>query len=735
MAKSWLKLLSVSGKGKGLGIFQSEEYKKDHERIQFGKLFWNMRWAVFVWLACAFAFALAFAAEHLWRYGWSPATLKWISIYFQHMLFSGGLSVIAEIPGWVGRVFLRTDFAVIAPLLPILAYYALSDSTLTTEFNPYGKDAWEETSSRKAEDYDVKKMGLLGGFMMVLGYWKKKPLMLPKTLSTLCVAPPGTGKTQGLVIPTILECDTVSMIINDPKPELKQISSGYRASVGFVFIMNWAGQDDPANGVYYPSWNPLSPVHIPYRTEDRDLYVDSIVNTLIADKASSTADPHWTISGRAALSGLIQFMISKIEKAKANDYFKMRLDTGAFDAEDAALLTEYYSRMNDPNAEAARNMLYSGHLNSMNYVHVGTWSQIPPSWIGKEASLSMILDWLNTNQINMNEEIENRRKQGDQMVMMSDPMRDLLMRAVDEARQYDYSHRAVLELTQLAQTPDKERGSILSTVMAGLGIFRNAAVRNRTSHSDFHFSDMRGIQDPVDGKWKPVTVFLSINQVDAEALNPITAIFIELMSRYLISNAPNSQNNGVKLGPTPTLFLLDEMPKMQKMQAIIQGPDVGRSQQVSYMIIGQDLHQIAEKYGNDAAATILTTTAAKVVLRQNDMETARKFSELMGNKIVKKKTKGADGKDIETPETKPLYEPMDILKLDADKELVIYEGFAHRPIEADLQMAYKDERLLSKQKMGESKPLPDHLAAGHHAAMGYPGVAVITEKEKLKANG
>lgn len=555
--------------------------------------------------------------------------------------------------------------------------------------------------------------------------------MLPKTLSALCVAPPGTGKSQGLVIPTILECDTVSMIVNDPKPELKQVTSGYRASIGFVFIMNWAGQDDPERGIYYPSWNPLSPSHIPYRIEERDLYVDSIVNTLIADKASSTADPHWTISGRSALSGLIQFMISKIEKAKANDYFKMRLDTGAFDAEDAALLTEYYSRMQDPNAEAARNMLYSGHLNSMNYVHVGTWSKIPPSWVGKEASLSMILDWLNTSQINMNEEIENRRKQGDQMVMMSDPMRDLLMRAVDEARQYDYSHRAVLELTQLAQTPDKERGSILSTVMAGLGIFRNAAVRNRTSHSDFHFSDMRGIKDPADGKWKPVTVYLSINEVDAEALNPITAIFVELMSRFLISNDPNSNNSGVKMGPTPTLFLLDEMPKMQKMQAIIQGPDVGRSHQVSYMIIGQDLHQIAEKYGQDAAATIMTTTAAKVIFRQNDFETARKFSELMGNKVIMKKTKGADGKEIEAPETKPLYEPMDILKLGPDKELVIYEGYANRPIEASLQMAFKDEKLLAKQKLGESKPLPDFLTQSHHAAMGYPGTVKIKNKELI----
>ena len=252
--------------------------------------------------------------------------------------------------------------------------------------------------------------------------------------------------------------------------------------------------------------------------------------------------------------------------------FYARLQAGTFDSEDAALLGEYYTMMNDPNADAARYALANGQLNAMNYVHVGTWAMIPDDWVDHEASMSMILDWLNKSQVRIAEELENRRKQGDQMVMMADPMKDLFQNAVNEALQYGYSHRAVLELTQLANTPDKERGSIISTVLAGLSIFRNAAVRNRTSHSDFHFSDLRGMIDPRDGKVKPVSVYLSINQVDAEALNPITAIFIELMSRFLIANAPNGENAGQKLGPYPVLFVLDEMPKMQKNAGHYPGP-------------------------------------------------------------------------------------------------------------------------------------------------------------------
>ncbi len=711
------KILSAGGSSKGLNIFKSSAYK-EHERKPFASLFWSLRWAIGIWLACALAFALSFIAEHFWRYGFSPASWRWMWIYLGNALSTLGLSVVAEIPAWITRCVARPDMACIAPILPVIAYFFLADATLVKEFNPYGNDKFAEKSSNKATKEDIEKMGLLKGFMMVLGYFKKKPLMMDECLSALCVAPPGTGKTQGVVLPTIFDCPQVSMIINDPKPELKQKSSAYRSTVGPVFIMNWAGQDDPENGIYYPSWNPLSPEHVPFNSEQRDLYIDSICNVLVAEKASSSADPHWTISGRAALSGMVQYIVSKVEKAKADDYFYSRLAAGTFDAEDAAVLSDYYlSMINDPNAYAASALLARGELNAMNYVHVGTWNNIPEAWKGKEASFSMILDWLNASQIAIAQELENRRRQGDQMVMMADPMKDLLQAAVAEARQYAYAHRAILELTQLANTPDKERGSIISTALAGISIFRNAAVRNRTSHSDFHFSDMRGLLDPRDGKIKPVTVYLSINMVDAEALNPMTGIFIELMSSYLLANAPEGVRDGKKLGPYPVLFLLDEMPKMQKLQAVIQGPDLGRGQKISYLIIGQDLHQIAEKYGNDAAATIISTTAAKIVLRQNDPDTAKRFSDMMGYKMKIKTDK--DGKESTSEEL--LYTPMDIMKLDKKKQLVIFQGFYNRPIEADHQQAWQDPRLAGYMAMGESTPLPEFLIPSHHAAMGYTG--------------
>ncbi len=727
--------LSASGKGKGIGIFDSKKYK-EHEQTPLAREFWSIRWTIIIWLIAALMFACSFPIEHIWRYGWSPATNHWIAIYFHQMLSSFGMSVLAQIPAWLGRVASYPDIACITPLLPIVGYFFLADATMTDEFNPHSKDKFDEKSSRKANANDIKKMaqnhknteGLFKGFMMVLGYFKNKgknvPLMMDECLSALLLAPAGVGKTQGVVIPTILDCDNVSMIINDPKPELDEKTSAYRATLGPVFIMNWAAPDEPEKGIYYPAWNPLSPENLPVSAEERSTYIQVIVNSIIEENAK---DPHWSNTARAALTGFINFIVSKVERAKANDYFYYRLKNGTFDEQDAAVLMDYYMTMTtDPNAYAAMSLLQRGELNINNYIHVGTWGGLPPEWHGGEASIPMFLAWYVEGQIKVANELEERKRQGDQMVMMADPMKDFLTEAINEARLYSYESDAISALINLANTPDKERGSVISTMNAGLNIFRHPAVNKHTRHSDIHFSDIRGMIDPTDGKMKPTTIYLSMNVADAPAFSAITSMFIELLSNFLIANPPEKMNHGQKLGPYPALFVLDEMPTMNKLEAVIRGPAVGRGQKVSYLIVGQDISQIAEKYGDKAAETIIANTAAKVVMRVNDYATAERFTRMIGKKKVKKKEKGPDGKDTEVEKEEDLYSPMDLMTLPKQKQLVLFQGSYNRPIEADgewhflrktpIQIALDD-----KVRMGRASPIPEYLIPKHHRALRYDG--------------
>ncbi len=725
----WNSIFKTDKKVKGWGIFDSSRYK-EHKVAPMKQLFWKMRYTLAIWILLYIVITLSFVAEHFFRYGFSAASTKWMGLYFHNLITSYGMSPFSEVINWFHRAFFNADWPVITPVVGAIVIWMLLDENIYKEFNPYGDKRESEGASHKATEDDIKKMGnkdnkngLFSGFMFVLGKFKNKYLKLDETLSALCVAPPGTGKTTAIVVPTLLECDTVSMIVNDPKPELDKTTSGYRSTIGPVFIINWAGHDEPDAGVYYPSWNPLSPEHVPNDPSDRDLYVDSMVAVLVKDKKGSSADPHWTLSGRAALSGFIHFIISKCEKARANDYFYHKLKTNTFTEKDKQMLMTFYQKMDDINAEAAMNLLMQNQLNITNYVHVGTWKLMPPSWVGKEASFSMLLDWINQAQINMANTIEEQKRQGDQMASFADPMKDLLEDAVKEARQYGYQHRAVLELTQLANTPDKERGSIFSTFAASINIFKNAAVRARTSHSDFVFDYMRGMIDPTDGKMKPVTVYLSINQVDAQALNPITGMFIELMSRFLIANPPEAVGKtGRKVGPTAVAFLLDEFPKMDPLPALIEGPDIGRGQKVSYLLIGQDLQQIAAQYSKENMETLMSTTAAKIVFRQNNYQTAEIFSQYFGNKNeLKVKIDETTKKETEENNEKPLFSPMDIMTLKFDKVLISIQGHANHPIEADAPHWFKTDDLKVKVNMPKAQPLPRFMIEKHHKLMGYHG--------------
>ncbi len=626
---------------------------------------------------------------------------------------------------WMEKLTNSNGFS-ISHWLPILPFISLPVGLITGAVScPYRFQSNVHGSARIATLRDISRMELLGfdGFCQVVGKVKGRMLLLKETLSTLCCAPPGTGKTAGVVIPTIFNSKKLSLIINDPKPELCFKTSGARAKVGPVFVINWGAEDNPSEGIYYPSWNPLSPNALPEMGPDRDMYVDSICNILVEDPKGG-ADPHWSQTGRAALNGFIHFICSKCERARANDYFIGRIYEGKLDDEDKRVLEGYYRDMRDPMVPKAMNDLKNGTITIDNYIPIGTWNLLPEKWIGRESSIAMILEWLTEAQIKQAQDIKRRLAEGDQMAAMADPMHDLLDEAVEEARKFGYSQRCYTELSSLSAMPDKERGSVISTAFAGINIFKNSAVVARTSFSDLHFKDLRGVKDPVTGEWKPISVYLSINQTDARALGMISSVFIELMSSYLISNPPKYENKtDGKMGPYPCLFVLDEFPQMPKLKAVIDGPAVGRGQKVSYLLIGQDLGQISGKYGKDDLETVISTTACKIILSQNNEVTAQRFSKMIGNRTVQttsySKNEGGLGKGSNPFAKNVSYQlqgvsvisTTQLLSLPMLKQVVLMQSYIDRPIMADSPRWYLDKNMRKLASLKPSPFVPDWVVA------------------------
>lgn len=644
---------------------------------------------------------------------------------FMGMIFNDPSYLFSRYWNWmrqIGNYHGPFSFSLWLPVLPILSLpIGLIIGAVT---NPYRFQSNIHGSGRIATLKDIKAMKLLDGFCMVIGKFKGYYLKLPETLSTLCCAPPGTGKTAGVVIPTIFNSKGLSLVINDPKPELCFTTSGARAKEGPVFIINWGAEDNPAEGLYYPSWNPLSPTALPAQGPGRDMYIDSMCNILVEDPKGGD-NPHWSQTGRAALTGFIHFIASKCEKARANDYFIGRVYEGKLDEEDKQVLEGYYEDIKKHNPAAVRAIsdLRNNNLTVENYVPIGTWDLLPEKWVGREACIAMIMEWLTEAQIKQGQEIKRRLAEGDQMAAMADPMRDLLDAAIEESRKYGYSQRAYTELSTLSNMPDKERGSVMSTAFAGIGVFKNSAVVSRTSFSDLQFKDLRGMKDPITGEWKPISVYLSINQVDARALGVISGIFIELMSSYLISNPPNYVNaTDGKMGPFPALFVLDEFPQMPKLKAVIDGPAVGRGQKVSYLLIGQDLGQISGKYGKDDLETVISTTACKVILSQNNEQTAQRFSKMVGNKTVQ--TSSYSKQEGFSKQANPFSKNVNyqlqgvsvittsqLLSLPMLKQVVLYQSYIDRPIIADSPRYYLDPKMRALSKLPAAPNVPEWIVA------------------------
>ena len=688
-----------------------------------------VRWMVITFFICLalsiVLFICAMPLSYLVRHGVSKSSMDMVSKFWE-VIIKNPDHLFNLYGKWGRTVFhYRGDFALWLwiPLLPFITIpVGLIISAL---FSPYKFQINYQGQAKIADLRDIKKMSLLGfdGFCQVLGKFDGKFLKLKETLATLCCAPPGTGKTAGVVIPTIFNSEKLSIIVNDPKPELCYSTSGARAKVGPVFIINWGAEDNPSEGIYYPSWNPLSPNCIPEQGPDRDMYVDSMCNILVEDPKGG-ADPHWSQTGRAALTGFIQFVVSKCERARANDYFIGRIYEGKLDEKDKEVLEGYYMDMRDPGTARALQNLKNGTLTMENYLPIGTWNLLPSRWMGREASIAMIMEWITEAQINAAQEIQRRLDEGDQMAAMADPTHDMLEEAIKEARNFGYAQRCITELSTLSNTPDKERGSILSTAFAGINVFKNQAVKARTSFSDLQFKDLRGMKDPVTGEWKPISVYLSVNQVDARALGVISSTFIELMSSYLISNPPNHVNRtDGKMGPFPALFILDEFPQMPKMKAIIDGPAVGRGQKVSYLLIGQDLGQISGKYGKDDLETVISTTACKVILSQNNEVTAQRVSKMIGNKTVQmssfSRTEGSLGKDF-NPLAKnvnyqlqgiPVISSTQLLSLPMLKQVVLMQSYIDRPIMADSPRWYLDKTMRKLASIPPCPNVPDWIVA------------------------
>lgn len=554
---------------------------------------------------------------------------------------------------------------------------------------------------------DQKQVGIRGGKYMSLGRWigglrDGQTIRMIETLSALCLAPPGTGKTAGVAIPTLVENDTVSIIAYDAKPELFFMTGRHRASVSDTHVIDWSKVDEHKvltddNGIpiekdgkyqyvhtIYSRFNPLCKAVVPPPgSAQRDTYLESLANIIIPSPKEKKAD-YFQDQGRDCLVGFLHVIVAKINDDDEN-----------------------------PNR----------------------WDDMPKKWRGKEASLPMLIDWYATAQFNATKEKDKDENAEQDPDPLGTWMRDICERVDPDANPNKIkgvTARGFSSLSPLVTMADRQRSGVLGTMSNGLGPFRNAAVQERMGDSDFSPDHIRGIYDEKTGTWRPFTLYICVNAAESDAFSMITTMLFESLSLFLLSYGPEEKNpnTGRNLGPYPVIFLLDEFARLKQIPAVLGGPDIGRSKKVSYLIIAQATPQIRAIYSQDHAKQIKTTTAVKIIFPQNEEETIKEFIGTVGKTTIRRasySTQEGIHKDIkafswnrsEVVEEADLLRQEDLTSMPRGTHILLIQGFQTKPVRVKTVLYFLDPEMKKKvwargcQGIKADKYVPPHIQKKH----------------------
>lgn len=589
----------------------------------------------------------------------------------------GSPNFVAEAHSSLWKLHWKAGFATFG--LSLLT--ALFVSAIFYAACPYLSYEMTHGDVRWATDKDIRRMerrrqiGIKGGYVGILGRWGAgQYIRLIEPISVACSAPPGTGKTAALVVPSIVTSDNVSMIVNDPKPELADMTSGYRSEIGYVFILDWSATDKPQQGIFYPRFNFLSSQLVPPpNTAERDTYLDAVAKVLIPD--TGKGDKYFTDKGRDCLTGFMHYLVSHV-----NDH---------------------------------KN--YNG---------------IPSQWHGMEASFPMLVDWIADAQFQAGKKAEeaNALAAANKQLPNADGMKMFLSGLADQIKAGGYSERAFTSIAPLIDMADKERSGVLGTMDQALLPFKNKAVKERTSACDFTPGDLRGMRDVETGEWLPVTLYICVNQAEAAAFANITALLYEVLSRDFLSYGPGeTDKRGRKMGPMTICFMMDEFAKLPKSETVLTGPDLGRSKKVSYWLIFQARSQIVKTYSKEDGTTIDSTCGVTVLLSQNDAETAAHYQKAVGKTTVRKqsfsrntglsKTANPFAKNESiASEGVDFLRTEDITAMEPGTHLILPQNFLNRPLKVKSPFFFEDEEMLAKvfnPRTGKgpapANALPEHI--------------------------
>ena len=278
--------------------------------------------------------------------------------------------------------------------------------------------------------------------------------------------------------------------------------------------------------------------------------------------------------------------------------------------------------------------------------------------------------------------------------LITSPERPILdiLEDISKNSEHEIARRKV---KTVLEKPEKERDSVISSMIRFLELWADPIVDAATSKSSFSIEEIRR---------KATTVYLVMPPSDIKRLKLLIRIIITQFVRQLGERMPEDILAEDGYDPVPVCLMIDEFPALDKLEAVEESIPVIAGYGVKYLLITQSLNQLDKVYGKDNA--ILDNCQVKITYAANDPGTAEKISKLLGETVILRSSTSLSGNRMSAimsnnsfsanEQERSLLTPGQILQLPHKQSIVVLAE--HPPILSEKIFYYKDKLFKDKIK-------------------------------------
>jgi type IV secretion system protein VirD4 len=269
----------------------------------------------------------------------------------------------------------------------------------------------------------------------------------------------------------------------------------------------------------------------------------------------------------------------------------------------------------------------------------------------------------------------------------------------------------------LNKSPE-EGGSILSTAIRFLTLFRDPIIAHNISGSDFAVRDL--MHDA-----RPLSLYLVIPPSDMDRLKPLTRLIFNQILRALTSEMKFENGRSVAGYKHRLLLMIDELPSLGRLEILQTALAYMAGYGIKSYLITQDVAQLQAAYGGpNSTETIMANCHVQVAYAPNKLETMELLSKLAGQATVRTEQRSYSGGrfgfrgnvQVSVAETeRPLLTPDEARRLPPDDALLFVAG--HAPIYGRKIKYYEDATFSQRAKIAPPAPAsegaPEEAVAAH----------------------